>query len=801
MIGRTLSHFRILAKLGEGGMGVVYRAEDEKLRRPVALKVLPPDLVGNEERRLRFLREARAAAAVSHPNIATIHEVGEADGIVFIAMELVEGPTLRSLIGGKPLPTRQALRIAVQVTEALAKAHQAHVIHRDLKPDNVVVGADGQVKLLDFGLAKLLEEERPGDDAQASRLATISGEMTREGKVLGTAAYMSPEQARGEPVDARSDIFSFGVTLYEMATGKAPFEGRTSLDVLSAIIQKEPVAPAAANPGIPPKLEEIIRKCLEKDAADRYQHAVDLVVDLRQLRKTTDSGVTVTAARKDRRAIWIAGGAAAAVALTLMIALALSNGGAWRGRLLGRAAPGRIGSLAVLPLANLSGDPEQEYFADGMTEELIASLGQIRDLRVISRQSVMRFKGSEKALPAIAAELGVEAVVEGSVMRSGERVRITAQLVEATADRHLWSESYQRDLRDVLALQNEVARAIAHEIRVTLTPQVEKRLASSRQVDPEAYQLYLQGRFQLNKVNVAGLKKSRDLFEKAIEKDPKYAQVYSGLADVLGSFPDAGIMPPGEILPRVKEAALESLRLDDSLAEGHVSLGWLLMTYEHDWSGAEREFKRAIELNPGYSRAHHLYARYFGWLGRHNEARVEIDKARSLDPLSLYILIVDGIVFYWARDYDAARRALETALDLEPGNIATREWLGAVDAVTGRYEEAIAHFQKGVEASEEVAYNLSHIGRVKALQGKKEEALDIAARVHDMSQSIYVPSYYLATIYTALGDHDKAIDLLERAYRERETAVPGLKVDPKWDPLRSDPRFQDLLRRVGLPLD
>ena len=443
MIGRTLSHFRIVAKIGEGGMGVVYRAEDEKLRRPVALKVLPPDRVGNEERRLRFLREARAAAAVTHPNIATIYEVGEAEGVVFIAMELVEGKSLRALIAGRPLPLKEAVRIAVEIAEGLARAHQSHVIHRDLKPENIVVGTDGRVKILDFGLAKLLEEPAP-HDMDRSRLPTISVELTREGKILGTAAYMSPEQARGEAVDARSDLFSFGIVLYEMVTGRAPFQGRTSTDVLSAILRDQPVPAAQLNPEAPVELVRIIGECLEKDPQDRCQHADQLAVDLRRLKRATDSGVRPATTPAPGRRRWpvVAG---SALALLLGVGLALLwwmvRPGAPPGRAGGGAAAGEIRSIAVLPFENLSGDPEQEYFADGMTEELIANLARIGALRVISRTSVMTFKGTRKPLPEIARALNVDAVVEASVRRSGQRVRITAQLVQTATERHLWADS------------------------------------------------------------------------------------------------------------------------------------------------------------------------------------------------------------------------------------------------------------------------------------------------------------------------------------------------------------------------
>jgi serine/threonine protein kinase len=566
MIGRRLSHFRITAKLGEGGMGVVYRAEDETLRRPVALKVLPPELVANEERRLRFLREARAAAAVTHPNIATVYEVGEAPGesgqgpdIVFIAMELVEGKPLSALIGGRPLPVKGALRIGTEIAEGLARAHKAKVIHRDLKPVNVVIGEDGHAKILDFGLAKLLEPIRGGRiaggggrgaggggrgaggaaghggaDEDLSRLETLSGEMTREGRILGTASYMSPEQARGQAVDARSDIFSLGVTLYEMVTGRAPFQGKTATDVLSAVLRDEPAPASRHNDEVPRKLDEVIGKCLRKDPHERYQHADDVAVDLREVRRTAESGVQAVPPRRgiSKRTAAIAAGAAllaAGIAAALHFTGRLPVGG---GRSVSPGEPGSAGidSLAVLPLRNLSGDPEQEYFADGMTEELIATLARIRALRVISSTSAMYYKGKQRPLREIAAELNVDALVEGSVMRSGDRVRVTAQLVEGATDRHLWAQSYERDLRDVLALQADVARAIAAEVEAALTPGEATRLAGTRPVDPEAYAHYLKGRHLYNRLTKQTFTQAIEEFQRAIVGDPGYAPAHARLA-------------------------------------------------------------------------------------------------------------------------------------------------------------------------------------------------------------------------------------------------------------------------------
>ncbi len=819
MIGTTLSHFRIVAKMGEGGMGVVYRAEDVKLHRLVALKVLPPDLVGNAERRLRFLREARAAAAVSHPNIATIYEVGEADGVVFIAMECIEGQTLRERIGGRPMAMKEALRIAVEIAEGLAQAHQAQVIHRDLKPDNVIVAANGHAKILDFGLAKLLEVrgEGGGAEAELDRLRTISDEMTREGRVFGTVAYMSPEQARGEPVDARSDLFSLGITLYEMATGKAPFQGKTSLDTLSAIIQKEVVPPAVANPAVPPELERIINKCLRKDPQERYQHSDEIVVDLRELKRVTDSGVQAVrqpdggrdARPPVRVAARIVGAVAAVGAVTLAVLLALNAGGL-RGRLTawlsgredgaagrsGTSTPARFDSLAVLPLANLSGDPGQEYFADGMTEALITGLAQIREIKVISRTSVMHFKGTSKPLPEIAKELNVAAIVEGSVLRSGERVRITAQLVDGMADRHLWAKSYERDLRDVLTLQAEVAGAIASEIRATLTPQQRARLATARPLSPEAYDAYLKGRYYWNLRTAEGVRRGREYFEKSIALDPGFAPAYSGLADSYHVFGSSADIPPREIFAKARAAAEKAILLDESLAEGHTSLAGLLDDFGYHRTEAEREYQRAVELNPNYATAHHWYALDLAQQGRFDEALAAIERARALDPLSLILNANIGRILYQARRYDAAIEQCRKTLELDPNFGPAHFFLGWAYTQKGALEEALQELRLGASLIGTSNMGLGDIGHVLALAGHRAEATRVLKDLLERSKHTYVSARDIAIIYVGLGNRAEAIRWLDKAYEDGE-GMKELMVEPRFDPLRSDPRFQDLMRRIG----
>jgi serine/threonine-protein kinase len=838
MIGRTLSHFRITAKIGEGGMGIVYRAEDETLRRPVALKVLPPELVKDEERRLRFLREARAAAAVVHPNIATIFEAGEAEGVVFIAMELVEGRTLASLIGGRPLAIREAVRLGAEIAAGLARAHQSQVIHRDLKPENILVGPDGQPKILDFGLARLMEPargarpepvgerekaaaeglgggtgERPGAGERLgaedlSQLETISGEMTRAGRILGTAAYMSPEQARGDPVDARTDIFSFGVTLYEMVTGRAPFQGRTATDVLSAITRDEPPAPSQINPTVPPELERIVTKCLEKEPGERYQDTRDLAVDLRKLRQKTETGSLARAGAmgKQRRAP-VAATAVVASALIAAVALALGfNVGGVRGWLSGASAPVRVESLAVLPLENLSGDPEQEYFSDGMTEALISHLAKSRDLRVISRTSVMRYKGTRKPLPEIARDLNVEAIVEGSVLRAGDRVRITAQLVEAASDRHLWAESYERDLRDILALQSEVARAIASEIRVTLAPPAAASpgsggRAAERQVDPEAYEAYLKGRHHWYKRTEDGMRKGLSFFEQAIEKDPSYAPAYAGLADAYTTLAAYGHLPGNQAIPRAREAALKSLELDGGLAEGHTALARILA--DHDWNNAaaEREFRKAIDLNPNYALAHLWYSRLLISQRREEESLAETRQALHLDPLSPLASASVAESFYWFRRYDEAIEQARKALEIDPDYFYTHHVLGMALREKGNLREAIVELGKAVELSGRAQWIVGHLACAHAKSGDRNAAIRLVAELRAAFERGIESATSIAMVHAELDEHDEAFRWLERAYERRGSGLRFSNVIPQFDRLRGDPRFKDLLRRVNLPAD
>ena len=861
MVGKTISHYRILEKLGGGGMGVVYKAEDTKLGRLVALKFLPPGSgvrdSGFEERAgrvafapdatalERFKREARAASALNHPNICTIHDIDEYEGQPFIAMELLEGETLKQRISvgarhGVPLPTDTLLDLAIQIADALDAAHAKGIVHRDIKPANIFVTTRGQAKVLDFGLAKLSPvgarhgvplqpaEGGTGDEDDLSRPVGIAataaetaslGEahLTSPGAVMGTVAYMSPEQARGEELDARTDLFSFGAVLYEMATGKQPFSGATTAVIFTAILTQAPTSPVEMNPDLPPELERIINKSLEKDRGMRCQSAAELRTDLKRLKRDTDSGrsagvspaVGAGLARHPEGAhigaplSWAAI-ALAGVAVVAAVVLGFNIAGL-RDRIVSlvRARHGvplpRIESLAVLPLANLSGDTQQEYFSDGMTEELITNLGKISALRVISRTSVMRYKKTEKPLPQIARELGVEGIVEGSVLRVGDRVRITAQLIRAEQERHLWAESYERDLRDILALQSEVARAIASEIRIKVTPQEQTRLASARPVNPEAYEAYLRGRYFWNKRTEEAVKKAIEFFGQALEKDPTYALAYVGLADCYGVLGDYSFLSPKEAFPRAKAGATKALELDETSAEAHTSLAIIKDDYEWDWPGAEREFKRALELNPNYATAHHWYSDHLEIVGRHDEAIAEIKRAQQLDPLSLIIKAIVGRRFHSARRYDEAVEQLRQTLEMDP-NFAVAHWLlGETYEQKAQYESAIAEYQKARTASGGSVYVVAALGRAYAAAGKRREALKILGELEELSKRRYVSASSVADIYIALGEKDQALEWLEKGYRDRDEGMVRLNWEATLDPLRSDPRFQGLLRRMNFP--
>jgi serine/threonine protein kinase len=790
-VGQILGHYRIIEQIGAGGMGVVYRAHDEQLDRDVALKTLPPRTLTDEAARNRFRKEALALAKLDHPNIATVHEFGSQNGVDFLVTAYIPGITLDTKLDSGPLPQAEAISLGIQLAQGLAVAHERGVIHRDLKPGNLRLTPDGRLKILDFGLARLIE---PAGDV------TLTASLTQTQGVTGTLPYMAPEQLRGQKGDVRTDIWAAGAVLYEMATGQRPFKEQVATALAADIIHKAPPDPRSLNANLSRELQAVIGKCLEKDPAKRYQSANELAFDLERS-QTPGAGVTnvpPTISIRRRRGVILAG-----LAALFVVALVFAfNVGGWRARSSGGVANEHIESLAVLPLQNLSRDPEQDYFTDGMTEELIADLSKIGALRVISRTSIMHYKVTTKTLPEIARELKVDAVVEGSVRRSGNQVRITAQLIYAPTDRHLWAETYERNLRDVLALQSEVASAIAGEIKIKVTPQEQTHLSNARAIDPDAYQAYLKGRYYWNQRTPDALKTGQRYFQRAIEIDPNYAVPYAGLGDSYFVLAIGGALPSTEAMPRAKAAALKALQIDDTLAEAHASLAVVYDNYEWKWVEAENEFKRAIELNPNYSTARQNYGIYLSQMGRHAEAIAELKRAIALDPLSPIISTLLGRVYFCARDYSQAIEQYRSTFAIVPNFAVASHFLAEVYEQKGMYEEAITASGKELTASgqnpEQVSRNvvaLRNAYKASGGRGYWQKRLELAKEVskqHPMSLEI-------AHLYTRLGEKEKAFDWLERAYQEHNMWLAAIKVEPKWDSLRSDPRFQDLLRRIGLP--
>ena len=754
LVGNELGHYRIAEKIGAGGMGEVYRARDEHLARDVAIKVLPPGTLTDQSARKHFRKEALILSQLNHPNIATVHDFDTQQRVDFLVMEYIPGITLSEKVAAGPLPEKEVLRLGLQLAEGLAAAHEHGVVHRDLKPGNLRVTSDGRLKILDFGLAKL---RLPGHKTVAATESLSETEM-----MAGTLPYMAPEQLLGGEIDARTDIHGVGFVLYEMATGRYPFAEVERSQLIGAILHRPPRPPAALNLKLSPELERIIGKCLEKEPENRYQSAKQLLVDLQRLSAPPQESAS---------------------------------------RCLARASLRRIKALAVLPLENLSRDPEQSYFADGMTEALITDLAKIGSLRVISRTSIMHYKDTDKRLPEIARELNVDAIVEGSVLRVSDQVRITAQLIHGKTDEHLWAQSYQRESSDILALQSEVAQAIAREIQVKLKPSQRVNLSKAGQVNPEAYEAYLKGRYYWNKRTKEGFQKAIEYFQQAIEKDPSYARAYAGLADsfvLLGSAPYA-VLPPMEVMPKAKAAAMKALEMDDTLTEAHTSLGRARCLYDWSWADAEREFKEAISLNPGYSTAHQWYSIHLSLMGRHTEAIREAACARELDPLSLIVVAGLAMRFFYAREYDQAEAILRKTLEMESNFPIVYEYLGRVLMASGSPEQAIANYLIAIRLIGRVPILVSELASAYALGSERTDSLKLLDELVELSNRSYVPPFLIAGIYAQLAEREQAFDCLERGYQQHDPWLAWLNVEPRIDPLRSDPRFRDLLRRMNFP--
>ena len=782
-IGQTLGHYRILERIGAGGMGTVYRAHDERLDRDVALKVLPPSGLGDDEARRLFRKEALALSRLNHPNIAAIYDFDRDAGVDFLVMELITGMTLASKLARGALSEEDVLQFGQQIALALEHAHGYGVVHRDLKPGNVIIRPDGQLKVVDFGLAKLVAMD---ESAPTESFSGIHG-------LAGTLPYMSPEQLWGKPPDCRSDIYAAGTVLYEMATGKRPFLGKVPTAISEAILHTDPVSPRQLSPAISSALESVILKCLEKEPATRYQTARELSADLRRVQTP---GAEITAVRKpgSGRARWVLIASLIAI-LAVAAPISFLKVRAWQARTKATSQIPSIRSLAVLPLENLSRDPEQEYFADGMTDELTTELAHISALRVVSRTSAMRYKRTTKTLPQIARELQVDGVIEGSVLRSDGSVRINTQLVQAEPDRELWAHSYQRELKDVLQLQAELAHDIAEQIKIKVTPQEQLRLATTRTVDPGSHEAYLRGLYHLNKGTEENYRDARNDFEKAIALDPNYAPAYAGLADYFWSTDE---LPPRTAMPWARENVLKALALDDGLANAHKTLASIKFYGDWDWVAAENEFKRALALDPSYSEGHRMYSVYLSAMGRSEDAFGEIQIAQRLDPLSLANPVSAGWISYYARQYDRALQQCRGVLELDPNWSTAHECLGEAYTVKGNFPEAIAECQQAAADSGDDPVRLASLGRTYALAGRASDARKILAKLNKASKTEYIAPYFFAIIEGALGEKDQAFAWLEKGFNGRDPYLARLRVDVAMDPLRSDARFKTLLRRVGL---
>ncbi len=795
MIGRTLGHYEVVAKLGAGGMGEVYRATDTRLDRDVALKVLPAEMAASPERLERFRREAKALAALDHPGIVTVHSVEEAEDVHFLTMQLVEGQSLDKVIPEGGLPVERVLGIAIALAEALAAAHDKGIVHRDLKPANVMVSDDGRVKVLDFGLAKVTES----GDGSSGGSAGETELQTRQGVVMGTVPYMSPEQVSGLALNHRTDIYSFGVILYEMAAGRRPFQGRSSVELASAILRDAPPALAALRPGLPEGLIRIVARCLEKDSGARFS-------DMRDVHRAL---ATLSAEERAKRRV--AGGGtrrwsrAAAMIVGLVILLGLAYVVARRGNV-GPASPrqepgqteARIRSIAVLPLDNYSADSSQEYFAEGMTDELTGDLASISQLRVTSRGSAMQFKGSSRPpTPEIAKALNVDAIVEGSVTRSGDRVRITAQLIDARADRHLWSQTFERKSSDVLALQAELAAAIASAINVQLTPGEQTRLSTAPSVNPEAHDAYLKGRYFFNRPSDENLQKAIAQFDAAVKLSPAFAPAYSGLSDAYTwAAYNEGFIRAMDAKPRAKEAAERAVLLDSMSAEAHTSLGVFKAWFEYDWEGSERELRRAIALNPSYAYAHDQLNQMLGLIGRFDEAIAEGQRAMALDPLSPAIMSDLAMTMVYAGKAASALELARKAADLDSTFFFPVQDEGVLALQTGNFREAIAKFERA-RALGAPPFTTAYLAYAYGMSGDRSRAMATLEQLKKMSPGGEVAPFNLALVYLGLGDRTRTLDSLEQAYAANSELLVWLKIDRIYDPLRSEPRFIALMKRLN----
>ena len=830
--GTNLGRYKIRSQLGAGGMGEVYLAQDTtELERTVAIKVLPPELATNKGRMQRFIQEAKTASSLNHPNILTIFEIGEADGMRFIATEFIDGETLRQRMKSAPLKLVEVLDVAVQIAGALSAAHAANIVHRDIKPENVMLRQDGIVKVLDFGLAKRTERRvATSVDTEAPTRGLMN---TEPGVVMGTAVYMSPEQARGLDLDARTDIFSLGVLIYEMLAGRLPFDGSNQNEIVASILSDKETAPLARYAqAVPVELERIVAKALRKSRDERYQTAKDLLLDLKALKQelefeaklersvppkarvslatasrgqsgaTIDQSVASTAqvsqAHPTSSAEYLVAGVkqhkVAAIVVLIVVAAGIVGFAAY---LRARNTEVAIESIAVLPFVNQNNDPNTEYLSDGLTESIINSLTQVSNLKVIARSSVFRYKGKQTDPITVANELGVRAVLTGRIMQRGENLTVSAELIDARDNKQLWGERYERKVSDLLSVQRDIAQEISSNLRLKLSGAEQNRVAKQHTENAEAYQLYLQGRYQWNRQTEDSLTKAIEYFQQALDKDQNYALAHVGLADSYWALGDASLSVL-EAIPKAKDEATKALQLDDSLAEAHTSLAMIKVNFEFDWAGAENEFKRAIELNPNYAEAHHQY----GWLlaesGRPAEGLEEMKRAQRLDPLNLVINVDLNVPFYVQRRFDLSVEQSRKVVAMDPNFYLAHYTLGWASLQLRDFKTGIAELEKA-RSLEDKPWIVGTLACGYALSGNRTAALKLIAELHEQAKHRHVTPYWFAMTSIALGDKDDAFKWLEQSYAERSFWLTFLKMDPILDPLRDDPRFKDLLKRLRFP--
>ena len=759
----NVSHYRILEKLGQGGMGEVYLAEDTRLGRRVAVKILPASYQYDHDRSARFLKEARAASVLRSPNIAAIFDVGEQDGARYIVMEYVEGEALSERIRRGSLPYREVVELAIQISEALDEAHRSGIIHRDVKSANLMVDARKRIKVLDFGIAKLTSDPGLNEDP-------ASFHQTAQGIVLGTVSYMSPEQALGRKIDHRTDIFSLGVVIYEMLSGQLPFQGSSNTEIIDRILHEEPVPLARLASGIPDEMERIVRRCIEKNIAERYQSTRDLATDLRAFRSLCDSASVTLADDSRTRAIKPT-----------------------------RAKKG-IDSLAILPLTNVEADPEAEYLCEGIAESMIINLSQLPKLRVMARSTVFKYKGQDVDPREVGRELNVRAVLVGRLIQRGENLTIKAELVDASDGSRLWADNYVKRVSDIFTVEEEISREISEKLRLKLSGKQKKRLIRPRTESSEAYQLYLKGRYHWNLRTEESLRKGAEYFQRAIEADPNYALAYVGLADTYNILASYSLLSPKDAFPKARAAAERALEIDENLAEALTSLAYIRMAFDWDWRRADKQFARAIELNPGYAPARVWRAANLAMMGMAEESVAEIRRARDVDPLSLPVNAGLAWLLHLARRHEEAVDQAHKTLELDSNFSAAHRRLGQALEQLGKYTEALAAFRTAGTLAGGDPESLAGLGHVHAVMGNTEEAMAVLRRLDEIAAPPrYVPAYLSALVYAGLKDADRCIEWLEEAFNERHGMLAFLNIEPVYDTVRSDPRFLDLVKRVGLP--